>query len=272
MQTRAVSATRAAAQWPATDLSLQHGGNRPARLRRKLTRIQSIGAQKHTQPGPARTFARADLESGDARRLRAGRWANAVIVLFDHDGARWAVKDFRPRSWLVRNVIGRFLVRREVYGLRRLQGVPGTPQDAFRLDSFALAYRFIPGQGLRGLPKEQVPRDFFPRLERNVIEMHAQARLVHLDLRNADNILVTASGEPCIIDLQSHVRLRWLPGPLRRFAVRVDLASVYKHWAKLSPETLGPERKAMLDRINELRPLWALRGYLGAPHRDHDTS
>jgi hypothetical protein len=62
-----------------------------------------------------------------------------------------------------------------------------------------------------------------------------------------------------------------MTGPLRRFAERVDHASIYKHWAKRSPETLGTERRAVLDRINELRPLWALRGYFGAPHRDHDA-
>jgi RIO-like serine/threonine protein kinase len=194
-----------------------------------------------------------------------------VVSLYDHDGVTWVVKDFRPRSWLVRNLIGRFLVRRELGGLSRLQGVPGTPQEAFRVDAFALAYRFIPGRGLRGLPAAEIPPDFFPTLERNVHEMHARAGLVHLDIRNADNVLITSSGEPYVIDFQSQVGLRWMPGPLRRFAERVDHASVYKHWARRSPDTLGPERKAILDHINALRPLWALRGYFGAPSHRNDT-
>jgi hypothetical protein len=90
-------------------------------------------------------------------------------------------------------------------------------------------------------------------------------------MRNADNILVTPTGEPVIIDFQSHLGLRWMPGPLRRFAERVDHASIYKHWAKRSPRTLDSERRAVLDRINAVRPLWALRGYFGARRRDHDT-
>jgi hypothetical protein len=215
-------------------------------------------------------FSRADLSHGPRRLLSEGRWANAVLTLFEHGNATWVVKDFRPRSWLVRNLIGRFLIRRELIGLCRLTGVPGTPQGAFRVDAFALAYRHVPGTRLRGLPSSALDPEFFPTLERNVLEMHARARIVHLDLRNAENILVTGFGEPSLLDFQSHLGLRWIPGPLRRFAERVDYASVYKHWAKRSPDTLGPERKAILDQINALRPLWALRGYFGARHHNDD--
>jgi hypothetical protein len=230
-----------------------------------LKTIASIVGRAGRDARPSRPFSRTDIARGNARLLKAGRWANAVVSLYDDDGAIWAIKDFRPRTWLVRNVIGRFLVRRELAGLLRLQGVPGTPQDAFRVDPFALAYRFVPGRRLRGLPRAEIPPDFFPALERIVQTMHAQAHLVHFDMRNAANILVTASGEPSLIDFQSCVGLRWLPRPLRRFYEQVDLAAIYKHWAKRSPATLGPERQAVLDHINVLRPLWALRGYFGSP-------
>ena len=227
----------------------------------------------HGEPDDAarggQRFSRADLSHGLRRPLSEGRWANAVLTLFEHADVTWVVKDFRTRTWLVRNLIGRFLIRRELNGLCRLKGVPGTPQGSFRVDAFALAYRYVPGTGLRGLPASALGPEFFPTLERNMLEMHARARIVHLDLRNANNILVTETGEPSMLDFQSHVGLRWMPGPLRRFAERVDLASIYKHWAKRSPGSLGPERKAVLVRINELRPLWALRGYFGAAPHDH---
>jgi hypothetical protein len=191
------------------------------------------------------------------------------LSLFDHDGATWVVKDFRPRSWLVRNLIGRLLIRRELGGLRRLAGLPDTPQDAFRVDTYALAYRYVVGRGLRRRWKAALAPDFFPTLERSVREMHARAHIAHLDLRNADNILVTETGQPSLLDFQTHVGLRWMPGPLRRLAELVDLAAIYKHWAGRSPGTLGPERAALLDRINAMRPLWALRGYMGSPRSRH---
>jgi RIO-like serine/threonine protein kinase len=97
--------------------------------------------------------------------------------------------------------------------------------------------------------------------------MHARARLAHFDLRNAKNILMTDSGEPLLLDFQSAVGTGWMPGPLRRFAERVDLAAIYKHWRKRSPETLGADRTEALARMNRIRPLWALRGYIGAPQQ-----
>jgi predicted Ser/Thr protein kinase len=221
-------------------------------------------------PAPAtrvepRRFTRADLERGPRTVLSRGRWANAILYLFDHGGVTWAVKDFRPRSFLSRNLIGRFLIRREFAALSRLAGVPATPQDAFRVDALALAYRFVPGRSLRGLRDFRLPPDYFPALEHGLRAMHSTARLAHFDLRNAANILITETGEPLLLDFQSAAGTGWMPGPLRRFAEEVDLAAIYKHWRKRSPETLGPERAAALGRMTRLRPLWALRGYIGAP-------
>lgn len=210
-------------------------------------------------------FSRTDLEQGHREILSAGRWANAVLYRFGHAGTDWVVKDFRPRSLLARNLIGRFLVRREFRALSRLAGIPATPQGAFRIDAYALAYRFVPGRSLRGLRGFVLPPDFFPALERGLRAMHAQARLAHFDLRNAKNILITEAGEPLLLDFQSAVSTGWMPGALRRFAERVDLAAIYKHWKKRSPATMGPERVEALGRMNRIRPLWALRGYIGAP-------
>jgi hypothetical protein len=218
-----------------------------------------------TRPGGGRPerFSRSDLARGPSQPLHEGRWANAVVLIFEAAGDRWVVKDFRPRSFLVRNTIGRFLIWRESRGLMRLAGISGTPEAAFRIDPYALAYRFVPGQGLRRYRGPLNP-GFFPKLERTVIEMHRRARIVHLDMRNADNILITDSDDPMLLDLQSHVGTRWLPGPLRRFGERIDLAAIYKHWAKRSPETLGAERASALASINRLRPIWVLRGYIGS--------
>ncbi len=211
---------------------------------------------------PAR-YTRADLERGPRNPLHEGRWANAVVYTFDFGGERWVVKDFRPRSFAVRNLIGRLLVRRESRGLMKLEGISGTPAGAFRVDAHALAYRFVPGRGLRKYPDRLSP-EFFPALERTVLEMHARGGIVHLDMRNADNVLVTESGEPQLLDFQSHLGTRWLPGPLRRFVERIDLAAIYKHWAKRSPATMGADRAAALASMNRLRPIWVLRGYIGS--------
>jgi hypothetical protein len=213
-------------------------------------------------------FSRADLERGPKTVLSQGRWANAVLYRFEHGGTTWVVKDFRPRGFLARNLIGRFLVGREFGALSRLDGIPATPQGAFRIDEYALAYRFVPGRSLRGTSDVVFGPDFFPALERGLREMHARARLAHFDLRNAKNMLITESGEPMLLDFQSAVGTGWMPDLLRRFAERVDLAAIYKHWKKRSPETMGADRIEALARMNRIRPLWALRGYIGSTRPD----
>jgi hypothetical protein len=215
-------------------------------------------------PSGRRPFGRAELEQGPRKRLSEGRWANAVVYRLESGGDSWVVKDFAPRSFLVRNLIGRLLVMREIGGLRKVAGIAGTPADAFRLDAYALAYRFVPGLSLR-FTKTALGADFFAGLERTIAEMHGRARIAHLDLRNGHNILVTDEGRPMLLDFQSYLGTRWLPPPLRRFVERIDLAAIYKHWAKRSRDTLGAERMAALERMNRLRPLWVLRGYIGSP-------
>ena len=61
-----------------------------------------------------------------------------------------------------------------------------------------------------------------------------------------DNILVGDDGTPSLLDFQSCLGTRWMPPPLRRFVERIDLAAIYKHWAKRSPDTMGagPHRRA----------------------------
>jgi RIO-like serine/threonine protein kinase len=212
---------------------------------------------------PTDPFTRAELEQGPRKQLSEGRWANAVLYCFEHRGASWVVKDFGSRSFLVRNLIGRLLVRREVGCLRRVDGIAGAPSGAFRVDAYALAYRFVPGLTLRRTAKAAIGPEYFPLLERDLREMHGTARVVHLDLRNADNILVGDDGTPSLLDFQSYLGTRWLPPPLRRFVERIDLAAIYKHWARRSPETMGAERTAALVSMNRLRPIWVLRGYIG---------
>ena len=216
------------------------------------------------KPAETPPFTRAELEQGKLRRLSEGRWANAVLYRYERDGRSWVVKDFASRSFLVRNLIGRFLVRREFGCLRRVQGISAAPRDAFRVDAHALAYRFVPGTSLRLTARSALASGFFPALEESVRQLHDRARIVHLDLRNAHNILVTDTGEPSLLDFQSCLGTRWLPPPVRRFVERIDLAAIYKHWARRSPTTLGPERAAALARMDRLRPLWVLRGYIGA--------
>ena len=90
--------------------------------------------------------------------------------------------------------------------------------------------------------------------------MHRQ-QLVHLDLRNANNILVTSAGEPALIDFQSALSTRRMPTCLRKLLERLDLSGIYKHWAQLAPESLGTSREKILLWQLRVRKWWRFRGY-----------
>ncbi|MCZ7565939.1 MAG: hypothetical protein M5U08_20880 [Burkholderiales bacterium] len=194
--------------------------------------------------------------------LNQGRWANATVLLFEHCGEQWVIKDFGPCPFAYRHTLGRWMVHRELSALAQLRGVPGVPADAFRLDAFALAYRFVAGQQIARVGASGATAEYFEALERTVRAIHARG-IAHLDLRYGGNILVTDRTEPVVLDFQSHVRLAGLPAWLRRLLIGADLSGLYKHWSHRHPDTLGPERAAFLARATRLRRLWVFKGYLG---------
>lgn len=205
-------------------------------------------------------FSRADFNRAERQLLRDGQWANARVELVQLNGADWTVKDFSSRSWWVRNGIGRFLLGRELRVLRRLHGITGISPAAFRIDAFAMATRFLPGRMLAQVRPDEVTPAFFLQLETLVQAIHAR-KLVHLDIRGPKNLLLLPDGTPGIIDFQSSLSTRWMPGFLRRTLEDIDLGGVYKRWNLWQPQSLDAGRRAVFERGNRLRRLWLLRGY-----------
>jgi len=209
---------------------------------------------------PSAGFERGDLDRAERKLLREGQWANARVELVHIGGWDWTVKDFSLRSWWVRNIIGRFLLARELRALQRLHGLAGFSTGSFRIDSFALAVRYLPGRALAQVLSDEFTPEFFLRLETLVRSMHARG-LVHLDIRGERNLLLMPDGTPGIIDFQSSLSTRWMPAVLRRTLEDGDLSGVYKRWGAWQPGTLDDERRRVLERSNRLRRLWPFRGY-----------
>lgn len=210
----------------------------------------------------SKPFTRAQLIAAPCQILREGRWANARVVKATIGGADWTVKDFGSRSWWVRNLFGRWLLRRELRALRKLAGVDGVPAQAFRVDAFAIAARFVPGVTLDRAPREQMNEAFFLALESLFRQVHERG-LVHLDSRGSSNLLATPQGRPAVIDFQAALRTALLPPPLRRVLEAVDMGGVYKNWLRHAPASLDAERRASYERSTRLRRLWIGRGYFG---------
>jgi RIO-like serine/threonine protein kinase len=208
-------------------------------------------------------FTRAELATAPTRLLRDGRWANAQVFRVEAAGRAWVVKDFSRRRFWVRNAIGRLLLRRELRALRRLEGIDGVPQRAFRIDRHAIAAEFIPGATLGGVPAGELDTEFFLDLERLMSAVHARG-VVHLDTRGTGNMLRRPDGKPALIDFQAWLDTRWMPASWRRWFNDLDMAGVYKKWMQRDPEAMGEARRELYERMTRWRKLWIARGYAGA--------
>jgi hypothetical protein len=231
---------------------------------RPLSAFEKI-PQADPPPAPRPAITREQLERASGPVLSPGRWANAVLRVIQRDGEQWVVKDFRARPFIIRNTIGRLLVRREIRALRKLAGLPGVPADAFRIDAHALAYRYIQGTPLTRETRQGA--EFFAAFERLLADVHARG-IVHLDVRNERNVLVTEGSRAALIDFQSHLGTAHLPQAMRGWMERFDMAGVYKHWERHHPQSLGETRAALLASMNRWRRLWFVRGYFGLRPED----
>ncbi|MBN8508776.1 MAG: phosphotransferase [Burkholderiales bacterium] len=215
-------------------------------------------------PNAPPPFDRARIAAAERALLRDGRFANARVERVRIDGVDWIVKDFASRAFVVRQTVGRLLLGREVRALRRLEGLPGIPSQAFRVDAFAMAARYVPGRTLGRVEIEdgRMSAEFLAALEALLQQVHARG-LVHLDTRGGNNLLMRPDGAPGIIDFQAALSTRRMPAALREWFEGLDLGGIYKKWQRFQPDAMGAARRAHFERMNRWRRLWVIRGYFG---------
>jgi hypothetical protein len=171
---------------------------------------------------------RSDLVRGVC--ISAGGFANPDVFTLEHAGARLVVKDFAPRSRLVRATLSRWIVRREQRAWRALANHAAVPRWAGAIDALAFAVEQRAGRPLSRSVARETPAAFFVQLARAIDEMHARG-VVHLDLRHQGNVLVGDDGAPVLVDFGSALVLP--PGSVRaRLAVAllgwIDRSAVAK--------------------------------------------
>ncbi|MEA2061077.1 MAG: RIO1 family regulatory kinase/ATPase [Thermodesulfobacteriota bacterium] len=202
------------------------------------------------------------------KKIQTGKWGNCNLYLHSYNNNLYVEKTFENHHPLIKNTLGRFLIEREYKILKKLHPCNGTCDNVVRINSFSLRYRYIKGQKLSSFSRQGRTLDekFFKKLENAVKEIHA-CGIVHLDLRNGSNIIVSEQKNPLIIDFNSSLNLNLIPGTtLKTLLKNIDLSGVYKYWAKINPGTLKKEKKKLLIQSNRKRRLWFLRGYMLESH------
>ena len=187
--------------------------------------------------------------SGRVLRDKGG-FLSPVVSVVEHEGRPAVLKDYRAKNALTRGVLAPALVRREYAVLKHLEGVPGVPRAYAVVEKRALLMEYIEGRTIGKFKPGELPDAVFERLRDTVRAMHARG-VVHLDLRQKKNILVTDDGRPCLVDFGAALKGR-LTAALRA----VDDSAVLKFKAKLWPHLLTDDDRAALKSHKFLRRFW----------------
>jgi len=144
-----------------------------------------------------------------------------------------------PLCWL-----GRWLCRREVEILQRLQDLDQVPHLVDRWGENGFVYDYIPGLSLDEKPT--IPDGFFDELARLLERVH-QHNLCYIDLNKRGNILVGQDGRPYLIDFQISLVFR-SSGWLCRLFQREDQYHLLKHKRRLRPDLMTPQEREQSRR------------------------
>ena len=191
--------------------------------------------------------------------VRRGGWGKADIKSVSSQGDEAILKDFADKTWPVR-LLGRRQIVREIRALKRLQGIEGVPACYGEAGRLGVLLQRVPGERItrwcRAWPLEAKP--MFARLVRLVDAIHARG-VAHIDLRKRDNILITTDGRPYVIDFNASfcfqpgsLAARWIFPLLRH----IDTSAVLKWKARLAPGLLTREETRRHRLMSFLRRFW----------------
>jgi hypothetical protein len=202
------------------------------------------------------------LATEPVRRVVGRNRTKADIVVYADGSSAIAVKDYSPRSFLVRHLLGRWLIRREARAYRAAGGAPGLPRWLGRVGPFALAVGWVDAEPLSRRTRGEGRALWFDRLDAIVGDLHDRGVALG-DLHHRD-VLVGADDRVWVVDLAT----AWVIGPrtgalgrrwFERFAAqdRIAAARLRARYTGGDPdhaiEIAGPRAAARYRRGRRLR-------------------
>jgi hypothetical protein len=190
-------------------------------------------------------------------RLPGRNRTKADILLYRHKTRIVAVKDYAPRPFLVRQILGRYLIRRETAAYRTAGTIDGLPRFLGRVGPFALALEWIEARPLATVDPRAVPHDCWERLAAIVDGLHARG-VALADLHHRD-VLIGTDETVHVVDLAT----AWVLGPragrLRRrlFTHFCDLDRVAL--ARMRARFRGEDVEAAIAAVGRSPAAWHRR-------------
>ncbi len=190
-------------------------------------------------------YSLEQLRANATLTFRQGGGSRPDVLLIEIDGAKAVLKDQGGADKVFAFLIGPILNWRECKALKKLAQLDCVPdllsQPSAR--SFLMSYH----------ESEQITRlekftpdwpTFFAKLSIAINDVHT-AGVAHNDLRNPTNTLVTANGEPILVDLVAcfcrgrswNGLNRWI---FNKFC-QVDLSAITKIKSRVAPQLITSE-------------------------------
>lgn len=163
------------------------------------SQIESNGPRGKDSGALPVSLDRATMERCTVSFFRRGWPTLPDIRLVECAGVHLIVKDWRKRSPLRRLTQGRFMLGREYWFLKHLEGVAGIPRAWGFPDADSLAIESLAGQPVSAVHPHEYVQGYWDRLDALVRTIHSRG-VAHGDLDQEDNILVLPDGSPAIID------------------------------------------------------------------------
>jgi hypothetical protein len=189
------------------------------------------------------------------RGAKSNKWS------FQKDGKDFLVKDIRYSGFWYRYTVGWFLLWRESRFYTRARGLPFVPHYYGKLDADGLIFEKVDATPLKRVPPGDLPPGLFDQLRVCVDELHRRG-IVHLDLRQRGNILLTPEKDLKVVDFESALYLGyspWLRALLLPVFARVDYSAILKHRLRYCPDEVTEEEKRRYRRYRRIRMFWPVR-------------
>ena len=201
---------------------------------------------------------RANLDNYIVKGIWSGHNAKAELKVIELSGKRFVVKDFSGKGILSRSGIAKLLIKREYKIYSLLKGIKGIPEVYHKIDDEAFIMEYIDAKPLKDFYRDLVPPIFVTRLEKLVKDMH-QRGVIHLDLHQRRNILVTADWKPYLLDFATSIYFG-----TSAFAQEVlvpifsifDSGGIFKIKKWHAPSTFTSVERRNLRIMEKFRRLW----------------
>ncbi|MEA3399859.1 MAG: hypothetical protein U9R79_01305 [Armatimonadota bacterium] len=178
------------------------------------------------------------------------------------------VKDYgRGGSLFKRAILGSFLAQREAAALRRAEGIANVPRLLSTPQPWTVVLNYIDARCVTEVEEPDFGPEFFSRLEALIARLH-QRGIAHGDLEKLDNILVTADGQPVLVDFAAAIMAG--ANPLAALVLPYirdnDRRAVCKLKERVAPHLLtDEEREKLTARPSAERWFRGMRRYIRRP-------